>query len=75
MVSPTMAGQSHKIGLADFTFTDNDEPARSELGKGHIGDAKAVKEQIMRLWGHARQSFKAFGPAITGTGQLLQQPT
>ena len=34
-----------------------------------------VKERIRRLWDHVRQSFGTLGPAINGTGQLLQQAT
>ena len=33
MVSPTMGSQSHKIGLADFTFTDNDEMTACPAGQ------------------------------------------
>jgi hypothetical protein len=33
MVSPTMGNQSHKIGLADFTFTDCDDIAACPAGQ------------------------------------------
>jgi len=33
MVSPTMGSQSHKIGLADFTFTDSDEMTACPTGQ------------------------------------------
>jgi len=48
---------------------------RKSGGSSHDGIIKTVKEQIMRLWGHVRQSFGAFSPAINSTGQLLQQAT
>jgi len=33
VVSPTMGSQSHKIGLADFSFTDNDEMTACPAGQ------------------------------------------